>query len=100
VTHLGPATEAILARTFGERLLITMQEAAKLLGMDIKTLRSMTDEGLIRAVRRGKVRAYIEADIRRFLLECQAPCDPQPKKQRRTVARAGKIVPFTQRARS
>ena len=52
---VGPATEDLLSRAFADRALITAQAAARILGLDVKTLRRMTDQFGIRAVRRGRV---------------------------------------------
>jgi excisionase family DNA binding protein len=70
----APATDARLAEAFSRTLLLTAREAAALIGLDVKTLARMTDTGAIRAVRRGKLRAYTEADIRAFLTEDASPC--------------------------
>ena len=65
---LGAATEALIARAFAESALIYPQVAAKLVGVDEKTLREMADSGVIRfAIVGTSARRYTEADIRAFL---------------------------------
>lgn len=93
---LGAATEARVLAAFAAKALLTAGEACALLGVDCKSLRALTDAGVIRAVRRGGGghRAYTEGDIRAFLTESAAPArDPRP----RTLHRPHAVVPFTQR---
>lgn len=59
-----PATEALICAAFAEACVITAKAAARFLGMDVKTLDRLVDEDVLRAVRRGNLRAYIERDIR------------------------------------
>ncbi len=66
---LGPTTERRFAEAFATSALVTRRVAAALIGVDVKTLDGMRDEGLIRAVRRGKVPAYTERDLRAYLVE-------------------------------
>lgn len=92
-TYLGPATEALLAEYFADSVTITAQRAAKLLGLDEKVLRAMTDEGVIRAVRRGERRGYAERDVRAYLLEGTAePCRQEEKERAKSTPGRGKVV--------
>ncbi len=65
----GGPTERLIRAAFATTALITAKAAATLLGVDVKTLRGMTNEGMIQAVRRGRLHAYTEAAIRKFLTE-------------------------------
>lgn len=67
VRPLPPSAEQRIAAVFEDGLLATAKAVAALIRVDVKTLRAMTDEGVIRAVRRGKRRAYTEADVRAYL---------------------------------
>ena len=93
---IGAATEARVCAAFADTALLTAEAACALLGIDTKSLRALTNDGVIRAVRRGGGghRAYTEGDIRAFLTESAAPVrDPRP-----TTTRARQsVVPFTQR---
>jgi len=97
---IGPATERRLEAAFAETCLLTCQGTARLLGLDEKSLRALTDKGVIRAVRRGggRTRAYTEGDIRAFLTESAAPCKAEPAPKRVTVP-CRKVVSFTERRR-
>ncbi|QUD90431.1 helix-turn-helix domain-containing protein [Phenylobacterium montanum] len=72
---IGVRTEARIDHAFADRALITALAAAALLGLDVKTLRALTDAEVIRAVTVNRVRRYSEAEIRRYLIEGpSAPC--------------------------
>ncbi len=93
---IGPATEARIFAAFAATALLTAGETADLIGLDVKSLRLLTDDGVIRAVRRGGGghRAYTEGDIRAFLTESAAPVrEPRPV----VTHRADRVVPFSQR---
>lgn len=95
---LGVATEALLARAFGECALITAQEAAALLGLDVKTLRALTDDLTIRAVRIKKTRRYAEVDLRTYLTESPAaecPSTSPRKAASSNTTSSTKVVAFT-----
>lgn len=94
---IGPATERRIMMAFAETSLLTCGATSKLLGIDEKSLRALTDDGVIRAVRRGggRTRAYTEGDIRAYLTEGVAPA--REAKRKATVPSAGKVVPFTER---
>ena len=103
---LGPATEALFAAAFARAATITLAEAAALIGVDVKTLRAMTDAAIVRAVPRGRGRAYTEAELRRYLLEAAAPKrEPKGGDQCRSTSRkratsgsqrpSAKILDFT-----
>jgi hypothetical protein len=96
-TILGAATERLFAQAFADAATINLKTAAALIGSNPKTLRKMTDDGLIRAVRRGQCRSYTEADLRAYLTEGPDVC-PRDKKPSSTV-RSDKIVPFSRRRR-
>ena len=98
---LGPAIEARIQAAFAEGCLITATATANLIGCDPKTLRAMTDGGMIRAVRigLGKTRRYTEGDIRAYLTESAAPCpstSPRRAPTSNTTSRS-KVVDFTAR---
>lgn len=93
---IGPATERRIMMAFADSCLLTAQATARLLGMDEKSLRALTDASVIRAIRRGggRSRAYTEGDIRAYLTQGAAPVrEGKPKVAHSQV----KVVPFTQR---
>ena len=93
---LGAATEARLLAAFADKAVLSSGETCAFLGIDTKSLRALTNDGVIRAVRRGGGghRAYTEGDIRAFLTESAAPVrDPRPRSSHTAHA----VVPFTQR---
>lgn len=94
MTPLGPATEARIMAAFADRCILTSEATADLIGMDTDTLNDLADEGVIRAVRRGKRRAYTEGDIRAYLTD-SAPAERAERKPRETVPAAGRVVLFT-----
>jgi len=59
-------TDAI-ATAFTNRALIPACEAARVLGIDAKTLRNLVRGGAIRTVIVGRVERFTEADLRAFL---------------------------------
>jgi hypothetical protein len=83
---IGTATERRIQMAFAETCLLTAQATAKLLGLDEKSLRALTDEGVIRSVRRGagRTRAFTEGDIRAYLTESTAPCRSIERPRART----------------
>lgn len=94
---LGPTTEGRFAQVFEKGAQATAKDAAWLLGIDEDTLKEMTDAGDIRAVRRGRLRSWVECDLRRFLLEGpDAPPREREPKSPGAPARASKVVPFSQ----
>lgn len=93
---LGPATEARFARAFEDGALITKQAAAQLLGLDVGTLDALTTDGVIRAVPRGKRRAYTEHELRAFLLGATSP-PAEPKRKLGRALPAPKTINFSQR---
>lgn len=98
---IGPATERRIQMAFADTCLLTCQATARLLGMDEKSLRALTEDGVIRAVRRGagRNRAYTEGDIRAYLTESAAPSREKPAPK---VSRSGttKVVSFMDRRRA
>lgn len=92
---LGPATEARFARAFADSAVITRQAAAALLGVDAGTLDSLTTAHVIRAVPRGRRRAYTERDLRDYLLRAPEPI-PGPKPGRARVVPRAKSVRFSE----
>ena len=95
MSPLGPATEALFERAFRDAATISAQAAAQLLGLDVKTLRAMTDDQTIRAVRRGKLRSYTEADLRAYLTKGEPPpC--RTKTRASSPPRRPKVIPFSQ----
>lgn len=95
--NLGPITEGRFVEAFKEAALVTSKTAAKLVGLDVDTLGEMTDQGVIRAVRRGRLRGYTEADLRAYLLEGpDAPRRERKPKGQQTASRS-RVVPFSAR---
>jgi hypothetical protein len=94
---LGPATEAALAAAFRGRAIITARATARVLGMDVKTLRRLTDRGTIWTTQRGDLDGYTEGAIRDFLSSPPpappAAADP-PKATRPKRAPDGKVYSF------
>ncbi len=104
IPTIGPATETRILCAFAEACVITADAAAALIGCDVKTLREMTDAGIVRAVRKGagKTRGYTEGDIRAYLTEGVAPCpsiDP-PRARTSNMTSRSKVVDFTARRAS
>jgi hypothetical protein len=64
---LGETTEARFRIAFAETATITAKAAAELVGLDVKTLRAMTEACVIAAVPRGSKPAYSEAVLRSYL---------------------------------
>jgi hypothetical protein len=98
---IGPVTEARILAAFADRAVLTIKDAAQLLGMDPKTLDAITEVGAIRAVRRGggETRGYTEGDIRAYLTESAAPCrstNPKPAPISTTTSRSV-VLDFTAR---
>lgn len=96
---LGPATERRFAEAFADAVMLTRKAAAELIGVDVKTLDALHDAGLVRAVRRGKLRAYTELDLRTYLLEaatvqCSRSTSLDPKPRARPAGGA-KVVNFS-----
>jgi hypothetical protein len=100
MTDLGPNTERRFAEVFADKVLLTRVEAAALIGVDVKTLSALSDDQVLRAVRRGKVRAYTEHDLRAYLTEGpDVPCRSISRKNPEsspTTSRS-KVVAFTAR---
>lgn len=98
---IGPVTEARIQSAFAQAAVITAAAACKVIGCDPKTLREMTDAGIIRAVRvgAGKTRGYTEGDIRAYLTESDAPCPSisQPRARTSNTTSRSKVVDFTAR---
>ena len=94
---LGPITEERFRETFSKGALASAKASARLVGLDADTLNEMTDLGIIRAVRRGRLRSWTEADLRAYLLE--GPDAPERERAKRNTSgpRAGKVVPFSAR---
>lgn len=101
IPMIGPATEARLQMAFAETCLLTCQSTARLLGLDEKSLRALTDGGIIRAVRRGggRTRAYTEGDIRAYLTQGSGPDRAEPK-PRASQPVPKKVVSFTEMRRA
>jgi phage terminase Nu1 subunit (DNA packaging protein) len=96
---LGQTTERRFAEVFAASAIITRKAAAGLLGVDERTLDSMTDEGIVRAVRRGNLRAYAERDLRAYLAEGPPACrsTERPSRPISNSISSGKVVAFTGR---
>lgn len=99
VPTIGPATARRIEMAFAaaDACVLTCKATARLIGVDEKSLRALTDAGAIRAVRRGggATRAYTEQDIVDYLTQGAAPA--RAAKARATGNGQAKVVPFTQR---
>lgn len=94
---LGPVTEQRFAEAFKNGALASAKVAAKLVGLDVDTLSAMADAGIIRAVRKGRLRSYTEHALRAYLLDgpdapAQVATGRRPSEKR--VVRA---TPFSKR---
>jgi hypothetical protein len=102
---LGPVTEARFALAFATRAVVDKATAARLIGLDVKTLDALSDARVVRAVRKGVHRAYTERDLRLYLLEGpDIECEPeQPKTDNPPKLRIGKpqlkVINFSERRR-
>lgn len=97
---LGPTTEARFADAFATSALICAKRAAALVGLDTDTLSEMTDAGIIRAVRKGRLRSYTEHDLREFLLSGpDAPSRTNRAERDSRPARKRVVVEFSKRKR-
>ncbi|MEJ2816400.1 hypothetical protein [Caulobacter sp. CCG-8] len=96
--QLGPITEERFREVFSEGALACAKVAAKLVGLDADTLNEMTDQGIIRAVRRGRLRSWTEADLRAYLLEGPDAPERQRKPKPTSPPGHGRVVPFSKRA--
>lgn len=92
---LGPITEARFAKAFAERALIGRQDAARLLGIELKTFDAL---GLPTVARGTSERAkgYTERDLRAYLTAQLAP-RPTPSKPRPHRSGSGKVLRFSER---
>jgi hypothetical protein len=99
--YLGPSTEARFAEAFAHRAILSLSEAAALIGVDPKTMPALP----IRSVPKGKHRGYAELPLRKYLLgEPTAECEAKPVVTVRTKARPApatnvRLVNFSERAR-
>jgi len=64
---LGPVTERRFEEAFRDSALVTAKAAASLIGLDEKTLKTMTMDGAIQACPRGRRHAYSERALRDYL---------------------------------
>jgi hypothetical protein len=65
---MGQTTQARFAQAFAVDALITAKAAAELIGLDVKTLREMSDAGVIRFVIVGaSTRKYAEGDLAAYV---------------------------------
>lgn len=96
--RLGPITEERFRQTFARSALVTAKDAARLVGLDVETLSRMADEGIIRAVRKGRLRSYTEHDLRAYLLAGPDAPSHRAKSRSPGAQRRLRAVPFSQRA--
>lgn len=94
---LGPVTERRFADAFADRATITAAVACRLIGVDEKALRALSEAGVVRAVGIGRQRRYTEAALRAWLLEGPAVVDLPIKPKRAPSAGGRKVVPFSGR---
>lgn len=98
-THLGAATEALLARAFADTALITARAAAKILGLDEKTLAALVEAKAIRVVLVSeRTRRFAEVDLRAYLARrteitrCQSTS--RPSRATSITTSSSKVVGF------
>lgn len=96
MNDLGPTTERRFAAVFRNRAVITKKLAARLIGLDEKTLGDLSDAKVIRAVRKGAHRAYTEHDLRTYLIE-GPDVECVPAKPKAKPAPQSKVVNFSER---
>lgn len=85
-------TDAI-STAFANRALIPACDAARVLGIDAKTLRNLVRAGAIRTVTLGRVERFTEADLRAFLrgeTQCQSTSQSAPRTGRMTSSSKAK----------
>lgn len=97
VDTLGPVTEQRFLEAFSETALVSAKVAAKLVGLDPDTLSTMADDGVIRAVRKGRLRSYTEHDLRDYLLRGPDAPSRERNTERAEVVRRIRPVPFSRR---
>lgn len=97
--RLGPITEERFRQAFAASALVSAKDAARLVGLDVETLARMADEGVIRAVRKGRLRSYTEHDLRAYLLAGPDAPSNRAKSRSPTTPRRLRAVPFSKRAR-
>lgn len=67
---LGPVTESRFEEAFHDAAVVSRKLAARLLGIDEKTLIALTLANAVRSVPRGRShRGYTERDLRAYLTE-------------------------------
>lgn len=96
MSDLGPTTESRFAETFATRAVITRKAAAALIGLDEKTLDALSDAKVIRAVRIGARRGYVERDLRSYLIE-GPDVECPPLKPKAAPQRDPKVLNFSER---
>ena len=97
---LGPNTERRFADAFARAAVISKKAAAKLLGLDEKTLDALSEAKIVRAVRKGSHRAYTERDLRAYLIEGpDLECPPKVKSAKARPSGPSKVVNFSERRR-
>lgn len=95
---LGPTTARRFAEAFGTRAVVDRATAARLIGVDPKTLDAMSSDQIIRSVPKGAHRGYTERDLRAYLIEGPAvECAPKPPKPRPAPQPNLKVVNFSER---
>ncbi|MCA0359409.1 MAG: helix-turn-helix domain-containing protein [Proteobacteria bacterium] len=98
-SRLGPITEERFRQAFAASALVSAKDAARLVGVDVETLSRMADEGIVRAVRKGRLRSYTEHDLRAYLLAGPDAPSHRGKSRSPSTSRRPRAVPFSQRAR-
>ena len=80
-----------------ERLLIPPKEAAAMLDISVKTLRTLTETGDIKSVLVGARRKYEPDDIRAFIKEQKRKCPSTSRRTHRTTTTTSrsKVCDFT-----
>lgn len=96
--RLGPITEERFRQAFAQSALVSTKDAARLVGLDVETLSRMADDGIIRAVRKGRLRSYTEHDLRAYLLAGPDAPSHRAKSRSPSAPRRLHAVPFSQRA--
>ncbi|MDB5445682.1 MAG: regulatory protein MerR [Phenylobacterium sp.] len=103
VQSLGPVTEARFAEAFAHAAVVGKSVAADLLGLDEKTVDTLTSAKILRSVPKGaKHRGYTERDLRAFLIDSpEIPCPaPEPRPRPKSAPMGNlRVVNFSERRR-
>ena len=72
-----------------------------MIGLDEKTLNALSDQKIVRTVKKGAHRAYTERDLRAYLLEGpEVECTPKKPTASTGMRPNLRVMPFSERRRS